>query len=85
MSDMPNALDGMNCRLDFAKEKISEHEHIVTETIQNTTKRNLKKGIASKMLKNFNAAKYICNKIPQRPVWWEAQKNIEKNNSQEYL
>lgn len=69
LSDMPNTLDGMNCRLDYAKEKISEREHIVTETIQTTTKKGNKKGIASKILKNCNAAKYTCSKIPQRPVW----------------
>lgn len=42
MSEMNNALDGLN-RLDIEKEKISELEGITIETIKNETENKRKK------------------------------------------
>lgn len=38
---MNSTLDGMTSRLDIAKDRVSEHEHIVTDTIQNETKNRI--------------------------------------------
>lgn len=43
MSEMKNMLDGVNCKLDMAKEKIIELKDIGIETIQNETEQTGKK------------------------------------------
>lgn len=42
MSEMKNALDKMNCRLDIAEEKIREFEGIVIEIIHNKMQKERK-------------------------------------------
>lgn len=45
MSEMKNALDGINRRLDISEENISIFEDITLETIQNETQRKIKRKI----------------------------------------